>query len=171
VRSSPAKGGDAARVTVMVAAPPDVAFEVFTEEIDLWWRRGPRYRASGKRVGVLHFEGRVGGRLFESYDDGPEETLAEMGRVTAWEPPSRIAFEWRNRTFTEGECTFVEVRFRPIAGKTEVTVEHRGWSVLRDDHPARHGMVGAVFIRSVGMFWGDLMTSLREHVTARPPVA
>jgi uncharacterized protein YndB with AHSA1/START domain len=168
--TSRAEGGDVARVTVMVAVPPDVAFEVFTQEIDTWWRRGPRYRAMGKKPGVLHFEGKVGGRLFESSADGPAQTLAEMGRVTAWEPPSRLAFEWRNRTFSKSECTFVEVRFRAVGEKTEVTVEHRGWSALRDDHPARHGMVGATFIRSIGMFWGNLMTSMREHVaTTRGP--
>jgi uncharacterized protein YndB with AHSA1/START domain len=162
--SSPPIGGDAARVTVTVAVPPQLAFEIFTQEIDLWWRRGPRFRAMANKSGVLHFEGRVGGRLFESHGEGSGETLLEMGRVTAWEPPSLLAFEWRNQNFAPSECTYVEVRFKAVGGKTEVTVEHRGWAALRGDHPARHGMVGATYIRSVGMFWGDLMTTMREHI-------
>jgi len=158
-------GGDSAKVTIVVGVPPEVAFEVFTKEVDLWWRRGPRYRPS-KSPGVLLFEGGVGGRLFESYGEGPTAQVVEMGRITAWEPPWRLAFDWRNRTFTTEECTFVEVLFKDLRGKTEVTVEHRGWSALRDDHPARHGLVGQAFSRSLGMFWGDLMSAMREHTAA-----
>ena len=36
--------GDQARVTVGVAVPPEEAFRVFTQEVDLWWRRGRRFR-------------------------------------------------------------------------------------------------------------------------------
>lgn len=32
--------GDQATIAVLVAVEPAVAFEVFTQEIDLWWRRG-----------------------------------------------------------------------------------------------------------------------------------
>jgi hypothetical protein len=32
--------GDSARVSVTVEVPPTLAFEIFTEEIDRWWRRG-----------------------------------------------------------------------------------------------------------------------------------
>lgn len=38
--STTATAGDQARVTVLVAVDPETAFEVFTEEIDQWWRRG-----------------------------------------------------------------------------------------------------------------------------------
>ena len=48
-----------------------------------------------------------------------------------------------------------------------VTVQHRGWSTLPADHPARHGKVGAEFSRMIGLWWGELMTSLREYVSAR----
>jgi hypothetical protein len=32
------------------------------------------------------------------------------------------------------------------------------------DHPVRHGLEGHAFTRMIGLFWGDLMTALREHV-------
>jgi uncharacterized protein YndB with AHSA1/START domain len=160
--SSATEGGDCARITVTVAVPVDVAFEIFTREIDLWWKRGPRFRPMGRRPGVLHFEGGVGGRLFESSGEGP--ALVEMGRITAWEPPVRLAFDWKNSTFAPDERTFVEVSFKDVHGKTEVTVEHLGWKALRDDHPARHGLVGSAFSRSLGLFWGELMSAMRQHI-------
>ena len=46
---------------------------------------------------------------------------------------------------------------------TLVTVRHGGWTALRDDHPARHGLKGAAFSRMIGLWWGELLTSLREH--------
>jgi hypothetical protein len=66
--SSPTAPGDGANVSVFVAVAPAVAFEVFTAEIDLWWRRGPAYRIAGRQRGMLHCEPQVGGRLFESFE-------------------------------------------------------------------------------------------------------
>jgi len=155
--------GDRATVTVFVAVTPEDAFEVFTKEIDLWWKQGPKFRIAGRNRGQLHFEGGVGGRMFETF----ASSTIEVGSITAWEPPSRLEFEWRGVNFKPTEKTVVEVRFEPIGRGTNVTVQHRGWSSLPDDHPVRHGKVGADFIRTMGMWWGELMTSLREHVNSR----
>jgi len=161
-RSAPA--GDCATVTVFVAVAPDVAFEVFTREVDLWWKQGPRYRIAGRRRGLLHFEPGVGGRLFESFETDSGSPTFEVGRITAWEPPARLEFEWRGVNFRPNEKTVVEVRFAASREGTLVTVQHRGWSTLPTDHPARHGLVGPAFSRMIGMWWGELMSSLREHV-------
>lgn len=87
--------GDQARVSGLVEVPPPVAFRVFTEEIDQWWRRGFKYRVAGKRPGTMRLEPGIGGRLFEAYEtaDGPH--ISETGHITVWEPPSRLVFEWR----------------------------------------------------------------------------
>jgi len=161
------EAGDGAKVSVFVAVAPADAFEVFTQETDLWWRKGPKFRIGGKRPGVLAFEGGVGGRLFETYEIASGSKTFEVGRVTDWDPPTRLAFEWRGVNFRAGETTFVEVEFVAKAHGTMVTVRHRGWAALRPDHPARHGNVGADFDRMIGMWWGDLLTSLREHVATR----
>ena len=50
------KATDKVRVTTFVAVDPQTAFDVFTRETDLWWRRGPRYRFGGARPGTLMFE-------------------------------------------------------------------------------------------------------------------
>lgn len=167
---APALPGDRATVTVFVAVAPDDAFEVFTREIDLWWKQGPQFRIAGRRRGQLHFEGGVGGRLFESFTASQASAATrtiEVGHVTAWEPPSRLEFEWRGVNFKPNEKTVVEVRFEAVGRGTNVTVVHRGFASLPADHPVRHGKPPQDFIRMMGMWWGELMTSLREHVASR----
>jgi uncharacterized protein YndB with AHSA1/START domain len=165
--SDPPLYGDQARVTVRVGVDLWSAFRVFTEDIDLWWRRGPRFRIAGERGGVVHLEPRLGGRLFESFESARGTTVKETGRITAWAPPSRMVLEWRNVNFAPDEKTEVEVVFEPSGGATNVTVTHRGWTGIRADHPARHGQPVPAFIRMMGMWWGDLLTSLREKAETR----
>src|SRR5262245_53240383 len=117
---SPRIPGDQARVSVVVRVPPDVAFRVFTEEIDQWWRRGLKYRIAGKRRGIIHMEPRVGGRLFESFESASETKVFETGRITAWEPPFRLVFDWRAVNFAPGETTEVEVTFQETSAGTLV---------------------------------------------------
>lgn len=157
--------GDGASAMVYVAVPCDEAFEVFTKEIDAWWRTGPRYRIAGKRRGELFFEPGPNGRVFETFemDSGASKTF-EIGKVLVWDPPNRLELEWRLSNFKADEKTFVEVSFVPQGEGTRVSVRHYGFAALRPGHPARHGMDGAAFSRTIGMWWGSLMTSLREHV-------
>ena len=76
------------RVRALTTVPlsPDETFSLFTQEVDTWWRRGPRFRAAidGKQ-GVMRFEPGEGGRLLEVYDDASSEHF-ELGRILAWEP-------------------------------------------------------------------------------------
>ena len=154
--------GDRAVVSVLVKVPPPEAFRVFTEEIDAWWRAGLRYRI-GRQRSVVHLEPRLGGRLFESFETRSGGHVKETGRVICWEPPSRLVLEWRAVNFAPDEKTEVEVSFAASPSGTLVTVEHRGWSKIRPDHPVRHGQDAAAFLRGMGMWWGDLMSSLRER--------
>jgi uncharacterized protein YndB with AHSA1/START domain len=161
--------GDEANVSVSVAVEPALAFTIFTEEIDQWWGRGPRYRAAGSRRGFIRIEPEVGGRLFESFETDAGARVLETGRVLVWEPPRRLVFEWRASNFAAGERTEVEVSFTPSGDGTLVRVTHRGWSQIRPDHPVRHGRPSAAFLRQMGLWWGALMTSLREHAATRAP--
>jgi uncharacterized protein YndB with AHSA1/START domain len=164
-----AAAGDQARVSVLVRVPPKVAFRAFTEEIDQWWRPGPRYRVAGNKRGLIHIEGGVGGRLFESFEGQAGTKVIETGRITAWDPPSRLSFEWRSPNYGAHERTFVDIVFEESPSGTRITVTHRGWSGIRPDHPARHGQEVAEFLRGTGLWWADLMTSFREHVEPPPP--
>lgn len=153
---------DEARVTVSVAVPPARAFAVFTQDIDRWWRRGPKYRHLGGERALIAIEPHEGGRVFESYAEDASTPVQQIGRVLVWQPPARLVFEWRNATFAPAERTEVDVRFDADAnGGTRVTLVHRGWAAIRPDHPARHGMASAAFLRGLGLWWGEQMTTLR----------
>jgi uncharacterized protein YndB with AHSA1/START domain len=159
--------GDAATVTVFVAVAVEEAFDVFTNEIDQWWRHGPKFRNAAMSPGRLVIVGGAGGRLYESFERKSGPRTVEVGRVLAWDPPHHFSMEWRVANFAPHEKTLVEVSFRPSGEGTLVTVRHSGWSTIRDDHPARHGKVGADLSRMIGLWWGDLMSALREHVLTR----
>jgi uncharacterized protein YndB with AHSA1/START domain len=154
--------GDTARISVSVAVAPHAAFEIFTRDIDRWWRRGVKFRQAGRRGGFICVEPRAGGRLFESIDGERGPQVFEVGLVRVWEPPRLLVFSWRNANYSDGEYTEVEVEFSAAAEGTLVAVTHRGLAALRPDHPARHGLAHAQFIRMMGLWWGDQMTSLRE---------
>jgi uncharacterized protein YndB with AHSA1/START domain len=155
--------GDQAKVTITVAVNPAEAFNIFTEDINLWWRRGPRFRNSAGDHGIICIEPGVDGRVFESCKaEANDERAIEIGRIKIWDPPHRLLFDWRNSNFAPNEHTEVEVLFAPSASGTRVTVVHRGWRAIRPDHPARHGLQSAEFIRMMGLWWGDQMRSLDE---------
>lgn len=160
--------GDQVSVTVTVDVPPDVTFEVFTTEIDRWWRTGLKYRISGRNPGTLAIEPKLGGRLFEQYEGPGGPAVHVAGEITAWEPPSHLAFEWRAANFAPGEVTYVDIRFTPTeSGGTQVALIHHGFAALRPDHPVRHGQDVTTFIRMLGLWWGELLSSLREHAAER----
>jgi uncharacterized protein YndB with AHSA1/START domain len=159
--------GDRARVTTWVAVAPVDAFEVFTSEIDLWWRHGIAYRG-GRGKATMRFRGGAGGALIEELPDG---TTRIIGKVLAWEPGARLLFEWRGSNFVGTQRTEVEVRFEAARDGTEVTLEHRGWAALPADHPARHGMEGSAFSGMIGRWWGELCSSYRERVADRVEAA
>ena len=159
---------DSVRVTTVVPVDPAAAFEVFTGQVDAWWKRGPRYRPGRLRLGVMRFEpSGVGGRLLEVYDEAAGDAF-ELGRVLVWKPAEQLVFEWRARNFEPGQRTEVEVRFEAVSGGTRVTLEHRGWDAIPVDHASRHGWgASGAFTSMIGLFWADLVTSLRSHVGAR----
>ena len=103
---------------VDVAVDQTTAFTAFTEELDLWWVRGPiNFHGPGQCI-AMRMEPRVGGRLLEVYDDATGDAF-EIGRITVWEPVSRVGWESSNDDVT------TEVRFTPVDGRTRVTVEAR----------------------------------------------
>lgn len=104
---------------VEVGVDPATAFTVFTEELDLWWVRGPiNFSGDAGRVFALRFEPGVGGRILTVYDapDGDERI---QGVVTAWAPGRLVA--WRSAT----DDVRTAVRFNSSASGTLVRVEAR----------------------------------------------
>jgi len=160
---------DCVRATTVVPADPATAFALFTSEVDLWWRRGPRFRHGLGRPSVMRFEGEEGGRLLEVYTDAAGGAF-EVGRVLAWKPGDRLVFEWRGNNFEPGLVTEVEVRFERAERGTRVTLEHRGWDAVPLEHASRHGYgASQAFVGMIGLWWGDQLTSLRQQAGQGAP--
>lgn len=159
---------DNVTVETRLSVDPATAFEVFTAEVDRWWRHGSRFRSGHGDRSVMRFEPGVGGRLLEVLGDASDDAF-ELGRVRVWEPGARLVFDFRARNFAPGQITEVEVRFEPDEGGTRVTLEHRGWDRIPADHPARHGLTGRAFTSMMGLFWADLLVSARAHAAKSHP--
>lgn len=161
---------DRTKATIRVAAPREIAFEVFTAEIDRWWRHGRKYRCA--EPSTMALEPRVGGRLTETFEAEGGAKRRVVGEVIEWRPPSKVVLTWRAASFEDADpSTVVEVTFDRAIGHsgegTLVTLEHKDWSKVRPDHPARHGQPPAAFIAATASWWGDLLSSLRELLAGR----
>ena len=128
------------RTQVVVDAPIERAFSVFTEKFD---RIKPReHNMLGVEIAETVFEPREGGRIFDRGVDGSE---CQWARVLAFEPPERLVFSWdispQWQIETDPEKTSeVEIRFiAENPERTRVELEHRnldrhgpGWESERD---------------------------------------
>lgn len=148
-------------VALRVRASPERAFRAFVEEIGAWWRASPLFRTTPRAPGTLAFEPGPGGRLIETLANGK---VFEIGRITAWEPPNRLQFDWRQASFPPDLHTEVEVRFEAVGEETRVSVEHRGFHRVPADNVARHGFPDAVLLARLGEYWQAQLASLRAKV-------
>jgi uncharacterized protein YndB with AHSA1/START domain len=109
---------------IIVEAPQERAFRVFTERLDTWWPREHHIGKADMKNAVL--ECKPGGRWFEQGVDGSE---CEWGKVLVWEPPSRLVLAWSISAawvYDPQLVTEVEVRFNSEGPKrTRVEFEHR----------------------------------------------
>jgi len=150
-------------VALRVAAGPQRAFQAFTDEIGQWWRPNGLFSFTSYGAGRLAFEPGPGGRLTETLPDG---RVFEIGRITVWEPPARLAFSWRQASFTPDQQTEVHVRFEPVGHETRVTVEHLGWDTVPATHVARHGFPDMVYLQRHAEWWRVLLDSLNGRLRA-----
>lgn len=151
-------------VALRVPADPLRAFEAFTQEIGAWWRPSGLFQVTARGDGRLAFEPGVGGRLFTTLESGEQ---FEIGRISVWEPGRRLAFGWRQATFTPEQSTEVEVTFDPVGEETRVAIEHRAWDVLPQEHAARHGFPEADTLRHVADWWRASLWQLAHRLSSR----
>ena len=125
---------------IVVDAPIERAFRVFTQEFD---RIKPReHNLLRVEIAETIFEPRVGGRIYDRGVDGSE---CRWARVLAYEPPHRVVISWDISPQWQIETNLertseVEVRFIAESGeRTRVELEHRnldrhgaGWEAERD---------------------------------------
>ena len=147
-------------VALRIRAAPERVFEAFTREIGLWWKPNALFQFTPRSPGALAFEPGVGGRFTETLPNGK---VFEIGKIRVWEPPSRLVFGWRQATFQPGQDTEVEVSFTPVGEETRVTVEHRGWDTVPQEHVARHTFPDALFLRRHGEWWQTLLAAMKAR--------
>jgi uncharacterized protein YndB with AHSA1/START domain len=120
------------RTSIVVEAPIERAFSVFTEDFGSF--KPPEHNLLGVEIAETVFEPRAGGYLYDRGVDGSE---CRWARVLAYEPPSRVLFSWDISPHWQIETDLektseVEVRFiAETPQRTRVELEHR--------HLARHG--------------------------------
>jgi uncharacterized protein YndB with AHSA1/START domain len=128
------------RTQIVVEAPLERAFRVFTEEFGSF--KPPEHNLLSAEIAETVFEPRVGGHLYDRGVDGSE---CRWARVLAYEPPNRVMISWdispQWQLETDLEKTSeVEVRFvSETPERTRVELEHRnlerhgeGWEAVRE---------------------------------------
>lgn len=147
-------------VALRVKASPERAFDAFVQEIGAWWRSNGLFQTTPRAPGILAFEPGEGGRLTETLASGK---VFEIGQITAWEPPARLVFSWRQANFPPELQTEVEVCFEAVGdGETRVSVEHRGFDQVPLESAARHGFPDQALLMRLAEWWRSLLTSYRD---------
>jgi len=126
--------------SIVVDAPLERAFSVFTEDIGSWWP--PEHHILQAELARMVFEPREGGHIYDRGVDGSE---CHWGRVLSYEPPTRVVFSWDislQWTLEPDPQRTSEVEVRFVADgptRTRIELEHRGidrhgegWEQMRD---------------------------------------
>jgi hypothetical protein len=147
------------RKSIVVAATPLRAFEVFTSALDHWW---PRTHSIGNApIRRCVMEPFVGGRWYNDLQNGSDVTV---GHVRVWEPGQRFVLGWEinaqwkpdSRTELASE---VEVRFvREDAHRTRIEVEHRHFERMG-------GEAGATMRNAVENGWPGVLELFNQALT------
>ena len=122
-------GGDpmtdstAVSTSIVVEAPVEHAFSVFTEDIGSWWP--PEHHIIEAPLDRMVFEPRAGGHV---YDVGDGRQRCRWARVLAYEPPHRVVFSWNIST-----AVAARDRSRPGPARSRCASSPEG----RDAHPGR----------------------------------
>jgi uncharacterized protein YndB with AHSA1/START domain len=132
--------GTTIRQSIVVDAPIERAFEVFTNRFGDFKPRD--HNLLGVDIAETVFEPRVGGYLYDRGVDGSE---CRFARVLAYEPPHRVLMSWQISPSWQLETDLArasewEVRFIAVTPEsTRVELEHRhldrhgeGWERVRE---------------------------------------
>ncbi len=135
------------RASIVVEAPIDRAFQVFTSDFGSF--KPPEHNMLQVEIAETVLEPRVGGYLYDRGIDGSE---CRWARVLAYEPPHRLLFSWDISPHWQIEADPAktsewEVRFiAETPERTRVELEHRnldrhgeGWEGVREGVASNEG--------------------------------
>lgn len=144
------------RKVVTVQAPPEVAWQVFTEQMGRWWPLAVYKIGKANAVDVI-IQPSVGGRWYERGDDG---STCDWGSVLSWEPPERLVLSWditADWQYDPDLKTEIEVRFIAESKKaTRVELEHR----KLDRYGSRRDQMRHIFETEGD--WGRLLAAFAQ---------
>jgi uncharacterized protein YndB with AHSA1/START domain len=140
------------RTSIVVEAPLERAFSVFTEGIGSWFPS--EYNLLDTEIVERVFEPRVGGHVYDRGADGSE---CHWARVLAYDPPTRVVIswdispQWQIETDT-AKTSEVDVRFvSETDERTRIELEHRnidrhgeGWEQTRESVGGDGGWPGCL---------------------------
>jgi uncharacterized protein YndB with AHSA1/START domain len=145
------------RKSVLVEAPQERAFTVFTAGFATWWPLESHHIGAADCAEAV-IEPHAGGRWYERGVDGSE---CDWGRVLDWEPPARIRLAWMLNPqwqFDPGDerATEVEVRFVAAGpATTRVELVHRGFERVEGGTEIREAV-------DAPNGWGGLLQAYAE---------
>ena len=135
------------RTSIVVVAPIERAFAVFTEDFGNF--KPSEHNMLEVEIAETVFEPREGGHLYDRGVDGSE---CRWARVLAYEPPDRVVISWditpQWQIETDpGKTSEVEVQFiAETPERTRVVLEHRnldrhleGWEAVREGVDSESG--------------------------------
>lgn len=137
--------------TLSVPAPPDRAFQAFTEHIGEWWDTD--FTAFSADFATAVIEPKEGGRVYEANAKGGEY---DWGSVTVWQPSERVTLHWGLGLGPDAD-TEVEVAFTGDGDGTAVHFEHRGWAAGQQHDRAKFDDSGG---------WDVLLAAYEDYVSA-----
>jgi uncharacterized protein YndB with AHSA1/START domain len=148
------------RHSVVVNAPVERAFTVFTDGFGTWWPKSHTISAAPVEQAII--EPRAGGRCYDRGTDGSE---CDWGQVLVWEPPSKLVLAWQ----IDGTWSYepeverssrVTITFARDGERTEVTLVH--------DEFDRHGSTGADVADGVRDGWAMPLEALAAIIDSGP---
>ncbi|MEO6503542.1 MAG: SRPBCC domain-containing protein [Jatrophihabitantaceae bacterium] len=116
------------RREVVVPAPPETAFALFTAHIGSWWPvANHSVFGAGSTVAL------EGDQLVERL--GAQRSV--WAEVLSIDPPNSLELSWHPGQ-DASRATELSVRFTDLDGSTKVSLEHRGWHRLADPQGSRN---------------------------------
>ncbi|BEP14912.1 hypothetical protein acdb102_32230 [Acidothermaceae bacterium B102] len=137
------------RREVLVDADPELAFEVFTERVGLWWPMA-EHSVHGEGGSVAFTDGTI-------VETSAAGEVLLWGTVTEWAPPTSLAFTWHPGRTADNPSS-VTVTFTAAGDQTLVRLEHAGWEVYADPTAARE---------EYGHGWPTVLGRFRDDVATR----
>ncbi|HET8594296.1 MAG TPA: SRPBCC domain-containing protein [Intrasporangium sp.] len=134
--------------SVVVAAAPDRAFEVFTEDFGRWW--DPRLTAAPHTYSSVHVPDCAGEDVVFEHSDG---VRYPVGRVMEYEPGRRFSMSfWLALDRDYPTRVLVDFEPTPTGAQTRVTLTQDGWTE------------GNIAERKKFTEWPDLLRSYAQCV-------